>query len=512
MTNYENVYNCVMDGSPINVTSGGKAIGSGGFGCVFRPAIKCKGEKGREKNSISKLLTYDAAEDEMAEINHAKKVVESIPNYDEYFAVTGYRTCTPGRLTAEDYIMFNKECKGPLGITSKEYNYDTEFREQYTRAIIAPDLGLDVSKTLKQLFKSKPKDLKLYLAKFNYKAADFLEFGLSQLIKKGFYHSDVKPQNMMTSFDKNSLEHSFNYIKLIDFGLALPKNATYKHVNTSLLFNFPFTSLFFNYPQEVNLNQMIFLNTKGNLDNKNLKAELKKYNQKIFYELEKGHSNYIKRIGRLAFNMSKDDFKRYLQNIWSEYVLNAIKSSIEPLPKQEFLFSIQKYWESVYRYNLDTWGFLTTFLILAAYANGFGFSEIANTYLNKIIKKFLYNPIYGGKIIPVKQVCETLRQIAASFGSVKPDATKKISKKTVKKIKAELDEVITLKGARCPKGYIRSKTSKNKCVKRTLAVKKLSSKKSNLQALTMLKLSSNKKRCPKGYRRHKTKKNTCVKT
>jgi hypothetical protein len=34
----------------LNNTKGGKVIASGGFGCVFSPALKCKGSRTRSKN------------------------------------------------------------------------------------------------------------------------------------------------------------------------------------------------------------------------------------------------------------------------------------------------------------------------------------------------------------------------------------------------------------------------------------------------------------------------------
>ena len=37
--------------------NGGKVIASGGFGCVFSPALKCEGKNSRGKNRILKLLT-----------------------------------------------------------------------------------------------------------------------------------------------------------------------------------------------------------------------------------------------------------------------------------------------------------------------------------------------------------------------------------------------------------------------------------------------------------------------
>jgi len=36
---------------------GGNVIASGGYGCVFSPALKCEGSTKRIKNNITKLMT-----------------------------------------------------------------------------------------------------------------------------------------------------------------------------------------------------------------------------------------------------------------------------------------------------------------------------------------------------------------------------------------------------------------------------------------------------------------------
>ena len=59
---------------------GGKVIASGGFGCVFSPALKCQGKKTRGKNRISKLLTKKHAISEYNEIKNFKKKLDKIPN------------------------------------------------------------------------------------------------------------------------------------------------------------------------------------------------------------------------------------------------------------------------------------------------------------------------------------------------------------------------------------------------------------------------------------------------
>ena len=524
---YNDIYECVMGVSPPKGGSrsakGGKAIASGGFGCVLRPAIRCDGENSRKEGSISKLLTKDAAIQEMKEISDALAIVKKIPNYAKYFAVTDYNMCVPGQLTNEDKKRFNYECADPLGITTKDFN---RRRFSDVRAIISPDLGTDVSKSLKSLLSESPTDLKLFLGKFNVQAAEFLENGIFQLQKHHYYHSDVKPQNMMTDLNVNEITRSFNYIKLIDFGLALPKNATAKDVNTSFLFNFPFTAPFFDTSNAQSLNRKINRSlVDGKLNQKARKLlmkELRSYARYLLYTSRHGHVPYILDIGPTAYNMTQSQFSEFIVELWSEYVLAAVVATIQKVKQtnKHTYFSRQPYWDSVYKHNLDIWGFLTSFLILTSYANRYGHSAIGSVYLERIVKKYLYNPVYAGKKIPVKEVCDDLRQIAKEFGfsiDTKPVklGTKKKTLKTIVGFDNNLG-VIDLLGKRCPSGYVRHKTIKNKCVKKAITVKKLD-KSSASEAKTIktsrrssITLTSKRQRCPRGYRKHKTHKNKCV--
>lgn len=522
---YNDIYECVMGVSPpkLNrrVARGGKAIASGGYGCVLRPAIKCQGDRSRKKGYISKLLTIKAAKEEMQEISDALKIIKRIPNYSKYFAVTDYKMCIPGTLTSEDKRRYKYECAMPLGISLQDFDRK---RIAEVRAIISPDLGTDVSKSLKILISVRPKELKLFLGKFNIQAADFLEKGLSQLQKHQYYHSDVKPQNLMTDFNESDITESFNYIKLIDFGLALPYNATALDVNTYFLFNSPFTALFFSTSNAQSLNRKIqrsLVDKELTEHARNLlRSELEGYGRYLFSISKEGHIPYILEVGSSAFNMTQSQFTDFIIQLWSEYVLEAVAATLKHMKQtnKETYFSRQPYWDTVYKHNLDIWGFLTCFLILASYANLYGYPEIGSIYLERIVNKYLYNPIYGGRKIPVNEVCAELRDIAIELGFTNKHTPVKEAekKKTLKDINYLEDNsnIIELPGKRCPNGYIRHKTIRNKCVKKEITVKKLGmslpSKREKTNKSVII-LKSKRKRCPRGYRKHKTLKNKCVK-
>jgi hypothetical protein len=91
---------------------GGKALGSGGFGCLFKPALKCKGEsKGEKGNMVTKLMLTKNANSEYEEITQFQKVLSHIPNYTDYFLVDNITICEPKALSNEDLTNYKEKCK-----------------------------------------------------------------------------------------------------------------------------------------------------------------------------------------------------------------------------------------------------------------------------------------------------------------------------------------------------------------------------------------------------------------
>jgi hypothetical protein len=94
---------------------GGKLIGSGGFGCIFRPQLKCNpnyviagdnnyiGEKG-----VTKLLRKKYGLREYNDIKRFIPILKTIPNYNNYFIISDYTICKPAPLTENDLIDYDK--------------------------------------------------------------------------------------------------------------------------------------------------------------------------------------------------------------------------------------------------------------------------------------------------------------------------------------------------------------------------------------------------------------------
>ena len=180
---------------------GGKAIGSGGFGCVFRPALRCEGKKSQQppKGTISKLMSKEDAEEEIQEVKRAYQVVKTIPNFEKYFAVTDYGLCQPAKLRPTDKVHFDTVCEPSLGFTSRQF--DKSRKNHELLSIWSPDLGTDLSNVIEKMFDravptpQSQKSLHNGLAKLLRHLAQLLDKGISKLSEHNFYHSYVKPEN-----------------------------------------------------------------------------------------------------------------------------------------------------------------------------------------------------------------------------------------------------------------------------------------------------------------------------
>ena len=104
----------------------GAAIASGGYGCVFQPALSCKSSSGQPSpDGVSKLMIKRHVKSEMDEVNRVAAYVRKIPNSQEYFLIDGISVCDNlAPLTQDDKRGFDSKC-GNLtkrGITTGNVN------------------------------------------------------------------------------------------------------------------------------------------------------------------------------------------------------------------------------------------------------------------------------------------------------------------------------------------------------------------------------------------------------
>ena len=376
---------------------GGEVIAAGGFGCVFSPALRCINSNKRQ-GDISKLLEKKDAENEWNELKNVKKIVKRIPNYQKYFLIYNIFKCQPNTITKKDMKNINicENALGSIDITTSEINNNLNKLD----IINMPYGGEDL---LKIITNNKEEFLQL-----NDILLDFLSNAVIPMNKLGFFHSDIKSQNILY-LDKKT--------RLIDWGVSvyindLPvKNIPENIRNNKLQFNSPFTRIIFNkifddyyikhikYNKAININddklyltlQVImfdyyfhFINIAGN----GHEPFINNYFISEFFKI-----NDIKNIPT-DFNLTAYLFSIYMTKILLKYINFSTRS-----------FRKVDYFNEVYIKNLDIWGFVSIY-----------FEYIMNNYsktlkinLSNIIIDYLYSDNYADKPIDTKKLINSLK-------------------------------------------------------------------------------------------------------
>ena len=322
---------------------GGDVIGSGGFGCVFRPALKCSKKKQRKTNMVSKLMTKKHAKKEFSTIKEIKKRVKTIPQYSDYFLVYNISKCEPSKLTKSDLSNFDEKCrvmKKYDEITSENINENLSKLE----ILNLPDGGISLS-----TYYNNMKNI----SDFNFineQLQNLLIKGITPMNEIGVYHGDIKEGNIL--FNLNSQK-----IGLIDWGLSFYINSKRSRIpkllkNKPLQYNLPFSIILFNKKFE----SMFHDFAKKEYSQNELFYFMKDYVDFWIMERGSGHFDIIEEIWEIVSNEKNVD----VINTFIVPFLCKIVMKYEKNGK----FDKNSYFHEIFLQNLDVWGLLMSYSVI----------------------------------------------------------------------------------------------------------------------------------------------------
>jgi hypothetical protein len=364
------------------IRNGGKVVASGGYGCIFRPALKCVGKQ-RPTNQISKLMTIKHIGEEYGDIVKFKPILEKIPNYKNYFFIDGVYTCKPDKLTNDDLIDYEKKCKALKkdGINEKNINDSLD----KVGLLNMPDGGLDVGDFIETITQNSQ------FISLNNSLIDLLLHGILPMNKHNIYHCDVKESNILVNTAQGF------HTKLIDWGLStkydggkIPENMTERPFQ----YNLPFSTILFNNVFKKMYEE--FLESNPEPSYYSTRAFIIDY---IFVWNQKrgpGHIKYMIGVMESLFDNEIDnvnpDNKREI--IEMEFLYHFI---IEYLTKILVAFTKNKkfmqmeYFENVFLKNVDVWGIVMTYypIVNILHQNFKKLDKLELTLFNKLKRIFI---------------------------------------------------------------------------------------------------------------------------
>jgi serine/threonine protein kinase len=391
------MYNNDNKNNKNNTNKGGKVMASGAFGCVFTPALKCEDARRREKHKISKLMIERYALQEYEEINKIKKLLENIPNYENYFLIYDVSICRPSKLTTRDLQNFKKCTALPKkNITKKNVNKSLN----EVMSLNIPYGGLPVDDYLYESGSfQKIYDVHVVLVKL-------LKNGIIPMNNNNVYHCDIKDANILVDVSSRNNEIK---TRLIDWGLSTQyvpfQNATFPSTwrNRPLQYNVPFSVVLFT---DAFIEKYTKYLEKGEKENeKQLKSFVIDYVKFWMDERGPGHYKYINEIMYMLFahelsDISENDKPHVIETqITMEYIVDYIVDVLLHYTKfkTDGSLDLRQYLDNVFIKIVDIWGFIVTYVpIIEVLSNSY--NSLTNHEL-KIFKQlqfifveYLYKP------------------------------------------------------------------------------------------------------------------------
>lgn len=387
--------------NPMFNEKGGKVIASGGYGCVFSPALKCEGESKRPKGKISKLMTERRATEEYEEINSIKEKLDKIKNYKDYYLLYDATLCKPEKLTTTDLADYASKCSA----LPKDDITKTNINENLDKlmALNMPNGGLPVDDYLYENGSFE----KIY--KLHTTLVTLLKKGIVPMNEKNIYHCDIKDSNVLVDASTKLKEVEVLKTRLIDWGLStqyvpFEKNPFPKSWrNRPLQFNVPFSVIIFSDTFVSKYTQ--FIKDGGATEEAQLKPFIIDYVNLWMKERGAGHYKFINEIMFMLFSNSLTSISPGSKpqvietQITMDFIVNYIVDVLVHFTKfkADGTLDLRDYLDNVFIKIVDIWGFINIYVPLIELLSNNYASLTKNelkifNQIQFIFVEYLYNP------------------------------------------------------------------------------------------------------------------------
>lgn len=399
-------------------TSGGSAVASGGYGCIFRPMIPCKKSDNTmdihktevisknttdKKEYVSKLMLNRDANAEISEVMRFYKIIQNIPNNQDYFIFPNV-ACTPGKLTNKDKLNYDKKCTklARNGITSKNVN-----QHLLDLSILQiPDGGIDLHDFIDN--NSITKDI---FYKINRNLILLLKNAIVRMNNLNLYHLDLKASNVLVDVNNNYK------VKLIDWGMSSHiknKNMIPNIGHRPFHFNMPYSIILMNTATITHIENVIYNSYSKTELSVSIASELieRYYNRYLSKKLGDGHLEYIKHVSTILNINGSDPYNE---------IFTYLGKIIVHFRKNDNTFDYTYF--DVFLHNIDVWGFISIYLPFMDIDEKFEDKQLRKLkpVVRKLYTEFLYK--YVVEKIPISKLIQFLETLNRQYYPIAPGTT-----------------------------------------------------------------------------------------
>jgi len=397
-----------------DVQKGGNVIGSGGFGCVFSPQLRCENIRGPPKpNMISKLMMKKNALEEYHLIKEIQKILMKIPHYTLYFLLNDISVCRPRQLTDAELAQYASKCHmlEKYQITPNTINSNLS----KLSLLNMPRGGITIDKYIETNILNINRDFVI----INNNLIGLLLNGIIKMNRLGVYHCDLKSSNVLV--DEQLLP------RIIDWGLSNHgvRGELSEWRYYSVQFNTPFTSVIFGKHFES------WMMRAEPTDENSLRTAITR-----FVEEYMGKQRHMGVIINIFFMLFFEDIPESIKTtkaqkawVYKNIVVSTISDYIYIVSKRFSIVGnagsinpvgLKRYLNTVYLHLVDIWGFIMIYLceLEILYQNLGNLNADENHLyvdLRKIFIKYLYSVQL--KAINVHKLADDLRRLNGRFKS-----------------------------------------------------------------------------------------------
>ena len=502
---------------------GGKAIASGSYGCVFKPALLCNGDTERKKDYITKVMYHSYADLELKEIKMVTEVLKDVKDNEKYFLVNNISQCQLSEIDGDDVKGRKNKCSSAFDKSLTDREFNIKINKGLITGINIPFGGKDLHETVVPNLTSKT------FLNINKGIINLIKNGIVEFNKRKLLHLDIKHMNMLYNpKDKN--------VRLIDWGICAKYTdgvVTEGVKDRNLMFNRPIVNFLFDH----HFTRAVFKSTLqdyGDIstysksqvtdlltyifrsylepDFKGLKIDprklLAKAPQTFIFNMP--HYYIISDFFKAAFKnrLIKDAYPDLAAMNEAELMSHIIRDSLIPvivefLDLKTGIVDTKRLFNTSYKFNVDIFGALTSYM---SYISKFNdklvvFKKIDNIErlqleIFNMAMKFMYSPDVGLKPYNVGKVLDSLRNLERVVTGAEP------AKKTIKvkktPIKAPSVKPVSVKASSVKPVSVKASSVK------PVSVKASSVKPISVKAASVKKPATNtkkRKRCPNGTRK-----------